>query len=52
MPAIARPVLISSGAGWIVVVVADEGAARVNGVGGEGHVMWAWTVASSLPLIP
>jgi hypothetical protein len=51
VPAIARPVLISSGAGWIVVVVA-EGAARVNGVGGEGHVIWAWTVASSLPLMP
>jgi hypothetical protein len=25
---------------------------RVNGVGGEGEVMYAWTVASSLPLRP
>jgi hypothetical protein len=52
VPAIALPVFISSGVGWFVVTVEAEGLARVNGVEGEGEIMHAWTVASSLPLIP
>ena len=52
MPAIARPVFISRGAGCFVVVVGVEEEESVNGVGGDGEVMCAWTVASSLPLRP
>ena len=41
MPAIARPVFISRGVGWVVVVREEKGLARVNGVGGAGEVMEA-----------
>jgi hypothetical protein len=49
---VARPVLISRGVEWDVVVYCGEGEEREKGVGGEGVVMSAWTVASSLPLMP
>jgi hypothetical protein len=52
VPAIARPVFISRGVGWVVVIREEEGAARVNGVGEAGEAMCAWTVASTLPLMP
>lgn len=57
----ARPVLISSGVGWVIVVVGDIAVVFVLELNldvdvaverDRGLVMTAWTVASSLPLSP
>jgi hypothetical protein len=46
--AIARPVFISRGSWWLVFMVEGVVEEWVNG--GERQVMYAWAVASSLPL--
>lgn len=52
MPTFARPVLSSSGVGWVILAGEDMDVALAKGVGAGGDVIEAWTVASSLPLMP